>query len=120
VGICRSDDIIMRMSGQICMGCGLETRRSYGRWPDRHPWAAVTLAALVRMVDLSDRHRTAAMALVVPGTLIGLAAVATYPLVFAPLVLLFGVALVVSVGNERTRRNAACWRADCPAMRSKP
>ena len=78
----------MRVSEQICTGCGLETRRSYGRWPDRHPWAAVTLAALARMVDKSDRHRTAAMAFVVPGALIGLAAVATYPLVFAPLVIL--------------------------------
>jgi hypothetical protein len=78
------------------------------------------LAALARMVDLSDRHPLAAMVFVVPGTLIGLAAVATYPLVFAPLIVLFGVALVVSVGNEGTRRNPACWRADCPAMRYKP
>jgi hypothetical protein len=98
------------------MGCG---RRSYGRWPDRHPWAAVAFAAPARIVDLSDRHPTAAMALVVPGTLIGLAAVATYPLVFVPLVVLVGVALVVSVRNGETRRNQTCWRADCPAMRYK-
>ena len=45
------------------------------------------------------------MAVVVPGTLIGLAAVALYPLVFVPLVVLVGVALVVAVGNEGTRRN---------------
>jgi len=101
------------------VGCGLNTRRSYGRWPDRHPWAAVTFAALARIVDLADRHPTAAMAFVVPGTLIGLAAVATYPLVFGPLVVLFGVALVVAVRNEETRRNPTCWRADCPAMRYK-
>lgn len=99
------------------MGCGLKTQRSYGRWPDRHPWAAVALAALARIVDRSDRYPTAAIALVVPGTLIGLAAVATYPLVFVPLVVLVGVALVVSVRNEETRRNPTCWRADCPAMR---
>jgi hypothetical protein len=108
------------MSGEICMGCGLKTRRSYGRWSDRHPWAAPAFAALARIVDLSDRHPTAAVALVVPGTLIGLAAVATYPLVFVPLLVLFGVALVVSVRNEETRPNLTCWRADCPAMRRKP
>jgi Sec-independent protein secretion pathway component TatC len=68
----------------------------------------VTLATLASVVDLRDRHPTAAMALVVPGTLIGLAAVATYPLVFVPLVVLFGVALVVSVFNEETRRNPTC------------
>jgi hypothetical protein len=102
------------------MGCGLKTRRSYGRWPDRHRWAAVALAALASIVDVSERHPTAATALVVPGTLIGLAAVATYPLVFVPLLVLFGVALVVSVRNEETRRNPTCWREDCPAMRCKP
>jgi hypothetical protein len=80
----------------------------------------VALAALASIVDVSERHPTAAMALAVPGTLIGLAAVATYPLVFVPLVVLFGVALVVSVRNEETRRNPTCWRADCPAMRCKP
>ena len=107
------------MSGQTCWGCGLESRRSYGRWPDRHPWAAATLAALAWLVDLSDRHPTAAIALVVPGTLIGFAAIAKYPLVFVPLVVLLGVAFVVSVGNEETRRDPACWRADCPTLRRK-
>jgi hypothetical protein len=105
------------------VGCGLKTRRSYGRWPDRHPWAAVTLAALARMVDLSDRHPLATMALVVPGTLIGLAAVATYPLLFVPLLVLVGVALVASARYEETRyenrRDPTCWRADCPDMRWK-
>jgi hypothetical protein len=102
------------------MGCGLKTRPSYGRWPDQHRWAAVAFAALARIVDLGDRHPTAALALVVPGALIGLAAVATYPFVFVPLVVLFGMALVVSVRNEETGRNPTCWRADCPAMRYKP
>ena len=107
------------MSGQTCWGCGLETRRSYGRWPDRHPWVGVALAALARLAGLSDRHPMAAMALVVPGTLIAFAAIATYPLVFVPLLVLLGVALVVSVANEGTRRNPACWRAHCPAMSPK-
>ena len=104
------------MSGRNCAGCGLETRRSYGRWADRHPWAAAVFAALARIIELSDRHQTAAMALAVPGTLIGLAAVALYPLVFVPLMVLLGVALVVSVGNEETRRNPACWRENCPIV----
>jgi hypothetical protein len=107
------------MARYTCTGCGVKTGWSYGRWPDRHPWATVAFAALARTVDLSDRHPTAAMALVVPGALIGLAAVATYPLVFVPLVVLFGVALVMSVRNEETRRNPTCWRADCPVMRCK-
>jgi hypothetical protein len=104
------------------MGCGLKTRWSYGSWPDQHPWAAVALAAPARIVGLSDRHPTAAMAFVVPGTIIGVAAVATYPLVFAPLVVLLCVALVASVRYEETRdeetgRDPICWRADCPGMR---
>ncbi|OBH55426.1 hypothetical protein A5686_06165 [Mycobacterium sp. E2479] len=109
------------MSGQICMGCGLKTRRSYGRWPDQHPWATAAFAALVRVarsVDSNNRGPTAAMLLVVPATLIGLAVVAAYPLVFVPLLILLGVALVVLVSNEETRRNPACWRGDCPAMHS--
>lgn len=111
----------MRMTGQICVGCGLKTHRSYGKWPDRHPWAAAALAALVRIarsVDRSDQRPTAVMMLVVPATLIGLAAVAAYPLVFVPLLILLGVAVVVLVRNEETRRNPACWRGDCPAIRS--
>lgn len=60
------------------------------------------------------------MLLVVPATLIGLALVAAYPLVFVPLLVLFGAALVVLVRNEETRRNPACWRGDCPAIRSGP
>ncbi len=110
-------DIISRMSGQTCTGCGLKTRCSYGRWPDRHPRVAAAFAGLTGVVNLSDKHRTAATALVVPGTLVGLAAVATYPVVFVPLIVLFGVALVMVVGHEGTRRNPACWRTDCPAIR---
>jgi hypothetical protein len=60
------------------------------------------------------------MMLVVPATLIGLAVVATYPLVFVPLLVLLGVALVVLVRNEKITRNPACWRGDCPAIRSGP
>jgi len=105
------------MTGPTCWGCGLETRRSYGRWPDRHPWAAAVLAALASLVDLSDRHPTAAIALAVPGALIGFAAIATYPLVFVPLVVLVGAAFVLSVANEGNRPNSTCWRADCPVMR---
>lgn len=105
------------MSGRTCTGCGLKTRCSYGRWPDRHPRVAAAFAGLTGVVNLSDKHRTAAMALVVPGTPVGLAAVATYPVVFVPLIVLFGVALVMVVGHEGTRRNPACWRTDCPAIR---
>ena len=105
------------MSGQTCVGCGLETRRSYGRWADRHPWATVVFAALARLVEQSERHRTAALALAVPGTLIGLAAIDLYPFVFVPLAVLVGVALVVAVGNEEITRNPACWREKCPVVR---
>jgi hypothetical protein len=104
------------------MGCGLKTHRSYGRWPDQHPWAAAAFAALVRIARSADRRDqgpTAVMLLVVPATLIGLAVVAAYPLVFVPLLVVLGVALVVLVHNEQVKRNPACWRGDCPAIRSK-
>lgn len=85
------------------MGCGLETSRSYGNWPDRHPQAAVAFAAPARMIDLSERHPTAAMALAVPSVIIAIAAVATHPLVFVPLLVLLGAALVASAGYVESR-----------------
>ena len=66
-------------------------------WPDRHPWAAVTLTVPATIVGLGDRHPEAAVALVVPATIVGIAAVAAYPVVFLPLLVLVGVAFVVSV-----------------------
>ncbi len=44
-----------------------------------------------------------AMVLAVPGTIIAFAAVATYPLVFVPLLMLLGVALVASACYQETR-----------------
>jgi hypothetical protein len=84
------------------MGCGLKTRRSYGSWPDRHPWAAAALG--------------------VPARIVGLAVVAAYPLVFVPLLVMVGVALAAAAGYEETSyciRDPTCWRADCPDMRWK-
>jgi hypothetical protein len=66
-------------------------------WPDRHPWAAATFAVPATIVDLGDRHPEAAVALAVPATIVGIAAVAAYPFVFLPLLVLVGVAFVVSV-----------------------
>jgi hypothetical protein len=109
------------VNGQICTGCGLKTHRSYGRWSDQHPWAGAVFAALVRIarsVDRSDRGPTAVMLSVVPATLVGIGVVSAYPLVFVPLLVLFGVAVVVLVRNEQIRRNPACWRGDCPAIRA--
>ena len=111
------------MTTHTCMGCGLETRRSYGNWPDRHPWAVAAFGVPARIVDLlSGRHPVAAMALAVPGTILGIAVVAAYPLVFVPLLVLVGVALVASAHYEETscyRRDPTCWREDCPEMRWK-
>jgi hypothetical protein len=89
--------------GRTCMVCGVESRYSYGNWPDRHPRAAVAFESPARIVSLSDGHRTMAMALTVPGTIIAFAAVATYPLVFVPLLVLLGVALVASACYQETR-----------------
>jgi hypothetical protein len=89
--------------GRTCMACGLETRYSYGSWPDRHPQAAAAFAAPARIVGLSDGHSTAAMALTVPGTIIALAGIAMYPLVFVPLLVLLGVALLASACYQETR-----------------
>ncbi|GAA4289741.1 hypothetical protein [Mycobacterium paraffinicum] len=89
--------------GRTCMGCGLETRYSYGGRPDRLPRAAELSAALTRIISLSSRHPTAALALTVPSVIIGLAAVATYPFVFVPLLVLLSVALVASARYEEAR-----------------
>jgi hypothetical protein len=43
------------------------------------------------------------MVLAVPGTIIAFAAVAMYPLVFVPLLILLGVALVASACYQETR-----------------
>ncbi|BBZ74612.1 hypothetical protein [Mycobacterium paraseoulense] len=89
--------------GRACMGCGLRTHHSYGHRPDWYPQAAVAFATPARIVGLSERHPTAAMALMVPGTLVALAAVAAYPFVFVPLLVLFSAALVASVRYEEAR-----------------
>ncbi|OBB63657.1 MULTISPECIES: hypothetical protein [unclassified Mycobacterium] len=89
--------------GRTCMGCGLETRYSYARRSDRLPRAAEASAALTRIISLSGRHPTAALAVTVPSVIIGLAAVATYPFVFVPLLVLLSVALVASARYEEAR-----------------
>ncbi|WP_156664307.1 hypothetical protein [Mycobacterium sp. 852002-51613_SCH5001154] len=91
--------------GRTCMGCGLQTRYSYGRCPDHAPRAAEALAALTRIVNLSGRHPTAALALTVPSVIIGLAAVAAYPFVFVPSLVLLSVALVASARYEEARNH---------------
>ncbi|CQD21881.1 hypothetical protein U8D42_12850 [Mycobacterium europaeum] len=89
--------------GRACMGCGLPTHRSYGDRPDWRPQAAAAFAAPARIVSLGERHPTAAVALIVPSAIIAIAAVATYPLVFVPLLVLLGVALVASARYEEAR-----------------
>ncbi|WP_156660563.1 hypothetical protein [Mycobacterium sp. 852002-10029_SCH5224772] len=90
--------------GRNCAGCGVETRCSYyGDWPDRYQQAAVAFAAPARIVSLSEKHPMAALTLTVPGSLIAMAAVAAYPLVFVPLLFLLAVALVASIRYEEAR-----------------
>ncbi|BBY00178.1 hypothetical protein [Mycobacterium seoulense] len=89
--------------GRACMGCGLRTHYSYGHRPDWYPQAAVAFATPARIVGLCERHPTAAMALMVPATLVALAAIAAYPFVFVPLLALLSVALVASVRYEEAR-----------------
>ena len=105
------------------MGCGRETRRSYGSWRDRHSWAVVASEVPARIDSLlSGRHPMAAIGLAVPGTILGLAVVAAYPIVFVPLLVLVGVGLVVAARYAETshyRRDPTCWREDCPEMRWK-
>lgn len=107
------------MTTHTCMGCGLETRYSYWRnctgcgletrspydeaWPDRYQQAAEAFAALAGIVPLIEKHPTAALALLVPGSLLAMAAVAAYPLVFVPLMVLLAVAMVAAVRYEDGR-----------------
>lgn len=87
-----------------CTGCGLETRCSYDEdWPDRYQQAAQAFAALARIVTLIEKHPTAALALLVPASLLAMAAVAAYPLVFVPLLILLTVAMGAAVRYEETR-----------------
>ncbi|GAB1811104.1 hypothetical protein [Mycobacterium sp. MUNTM1] len=84
-----------------CTGCGLDTRCSYVReWPDRYQQAAVAFA---RVVSLGEKHPTAALALLVPGSLIAMAAVAAYPLVFVPSLILLTLAMGAAVRYEDAR-----------------
>ncbi|ATO61763.1 hypothetical protein LIX17_04985 [Mycobacterium avium subsp. hominissuis] len=92
--------------GRTCLGCGQQTRRPCGSWPDRHPRAAVAFAAPARIVYLGERNPTAAMALGVPGTLIALAAVAAYPFVFVPALILLSVALLASARYLETHSSS--------------
>ncbi len=117
--VTRRDETMGRMTTHTCMGCGLKTRYSYGRncagcgvetrcsydgdWPDRYQQAAVAFAAPARIVSLSEKHPMAALTLTVPGSLIAMAAVAAYPLVFVPLLFLLAVALVASIRYEEAR-----------------
>jgi hypothetical protein len=89
--------------GLACMSCGLKTRYTYGDWPDRRAKAAVAFAAPSRILALSERHPTATLALTVPSAFIGIAAVAVYPLVFVPVMILLGAALVASTRYEEAR-----------------
>lgn len=104
------------MTTHTCMGCGLKTRYSYWRnctgcgldtrcssdrdWPDRYQQAAVGFA---KIVTLGEKHPTAALVLLVPGSLIAMAAVAAYPLVFVPLLIMLIVAMVAAVRYEDAR-----------------
>lgn len=113
----RRDETMAPMTIHTCMGCGLKTRYSYGRncvgcgletrcsyqGPDRYQQAAVAFAAPARILSLSEKHPTAALTLLVPASLIAMAAVAAYPLVFVPLLFLLTGALVASVRYEEAR-----------------
>ncbi|WOF20077.1 hypothetical protein IHV82_05315 [Mycobacterium avium] len=55
---------------------------------------------------MGERNPTAAMALGVPGTLIALAAVAAYPFVFVPALILLSVALLASARYLETHSSS--------------
>ena len=90
-------------------------------WPDRHPWAMVAFAMPATIVDLGDRHPEAAAALAVPATIVGIAGVAAYPFVFMPLLVLAGVAFVVSDIYTHQKRGAEHQArvASVPAKRNR-
>lgn len=77
------------MAKHTCLRCGFETSCLHS-WPDRRPIAAALFA--------------------VPVTLFGLGAIAAYPWIFVPLLVLAGVGYVVD--REYRRRQALAVRAD--------
>lgn len=78
------------MTKHTCVRCGHELRCQHGSWPDRRPYAAALFA--------------------VPVTITGLGAIAAYPWLFVPLLMLAGVAYVAD--REHRRRAALAARAD--------
>ncbi|MGZ4511856.1 MAG: YegP family protein [Mycobacterium sp.] len=75
------------------------------RWLDRHPRAAAACAVPGKILDLAERHPWAAAAYAVPLTIVGLSAVVAYPLLFLPLLVLAGVAVVLmDIYTDQKRR----------------
>ena len=66
------------------------------RWPDRQLWAARVFTLRATILGLIDRYPWAVGVVAVPLTIIGLAGVVTLPYLFVPLLLLAGVALIVT------------------------
>lgn len=64
------------------------------RWPDRRLWAARVFALRATVLGFIEQYPWAVGAIAVPLTIIGLAGVAMLPLVFVPLLVLIGVALI--------------------------
>lgn len=64
-------------------------------WPDRQLWAARVFTLRATILGLIDRYPGAVGVVAVPLTIIGLVGVVMLPLLFVPLLLLAGVALVV-------------------------
>ena len=65
------------------------------RWPDRQLWAARVFTVRATVLGLIEQYPLAVGMIAVPLTIIGLAGVVMLPLLFVPLLLLAGVALIV-------------------------
>ncbi|MDG5482812.1 hypothetical protein [Mycolicibacterium gadium] len=73
----------------------VEFPRGAVSWPDRRLWAARLFALRAAVLRFIEQYPWAVGAIAVPLTIIALAGVAMLPLLFVPLLLLIGVALIV-------------------------
>ncbi|EKF23254.1 hypothetical protein C731_2753 [Mycolicibacterium hassiacum DSM 44199] len=83
--------------------------RSWHRFRDKpeiRAWGQSAITAHLRMLAFIERYPWGAVAIAVPLIVVGLAAVATFPYVFVPLLILACVGLVVLEHYAEKRRDA--------------
>lgn len=88
------------MTAHTCTHCGHQSACSHGSWHDRHPAAAVAFA--------------------VPAFIVSLGAIAAYPALFLPLLVVGGAVYMADREHRRRRALAARAAAEHAALLAAP